>query len=262
MEEVEPFPDQLCEVFDAEKEVLKSEYKKAGGKFTHGGLKGDSGEEVAKRFIRRYTHSSYGFATGQIIDSSENVSKEVDIAICNPSHPMTYDQDGRGILFTEAVDAVIEVKSTITNLEELKNHCKSVRGCRADNRFGRSQRVAAVPFERIDKTPYVVFAFSSNLSPETIASQLNDWKENKNEDEDRFFIDLVYIIDRGIVFYHHVNRDTETDNLSLQEIEEGEYGVSPYKPDLPMFLLMLSDKMPDIDMGINPIPSYFNPGRY
>jgi hypothetical protein len=257
MEQIEPFPDRLCDIFEAEKEILLSEIKKAGGKFTHGSLKGTSGEQVAKNFIRRYTHSSYGFANGQIIDSSESISNEVDIAICNPSHPMTYSRGGQGILFIEAVDAVIEIKSTITNLDDLKDNCKSVRDCRPDNRFINKQRVAAVPFERIDKTPYAVFAFSSNLSLQTIADRLNDWEE-----KDRYFIDLIYVVGEGIVYYDHKNRDTETDNFPISSINQGEYGISPFKPDLPMFFLYLSDKMPEINAGINPLPSYFNPGKY
>lgn len=248
-----PFPDRLNKLFQAEKDILLSEIRRAGGEFTHGGLKGTSGEQIAKNFLRRYIPSSYGFANGQIIDSKGNISKEVDVAVCNPSHPLTYEPNGQGVFFIESVDAVIEVKSKITNLDALKDHCKSVRDCRPDNYFLGMQQTAAVPFDRIDKTPYAVFAFESRYKLDTIVDRLNTWDE-----DERYFIDLIYILNKGIILYNYEKMTADTDRLGIPGLDQGEYGLSPYDPDLLMFLIYLSDKLPDIQSAFNPLPVYFD----
>lgn len=67
METQKPFSDRLCDVFEAERDILLAEIKKAGGEFTHGSLKGTSGEQIAKNFLRRYTPQHIDLLTDRLL---------------------------------------------------------------------------------------------------------------------------------------------------------------------------------------------------
>lgn len=250
-----PFPERLSAIFEAEVERLKADIKKNEGEYDHTKLKGATAERVARDFLRSYFPPEYGFGNGQIIDSGGKISNEIDIAICNPSHPFTYIREGRGIFFIETVDAVVEVKSTITNVEDLISHCKSVRRLEAKSDYGGTYQ-SARSFDRIDRTPYVVFAFGSDLTSKRIIEQLNNLQDEEHE-----YIDLVYVVDEFLIHYKRKHDFTIGEHFTAWK-DEGGYLVNEMEPDLLMFLLLLSDKMPDVNDPTNPLAAYISPEGY
>lgn len=250
MDDYDAFPERLSSIFEAEKERLRAEIKRATGGYDHGGLTGISGERIAKGLIRRYLPSQYGFAKGEIMDSEGETSREVDIAVCNPSHPMTYRQDGHGLFFIETVDAVIEIKTTIQDINSLMEKCKSVRNRVVSYR--QEDSISIDMLDRIEYTPYAVFAYDSDLSIDTIRERLGEQANNNT------FIDILFVLEDGLVAHNRRTSNFHTDNIHLPNSDDNSYSINPYKPDLLMFLLLLYDKMPDIDAPYNPLAAYFD----
>lgn len=235
---------------------MKANIKKSQGEFNHSTLKGSTAERVARDFLRNYFPPEYGFGNGQIIDSDGRCSDEIDIAICNPSHPFTYIREGRGIFFIETTDAVIEVKSTIDNIEGLTKHCESVRQLKAEPAYG-GNILSLHANDRIDRTPYAVFAFGSDFKPETIIEKLE-----KLQGEESNFIDMIYVVDAFLIHYRRPELEAFEHFKAQHSEDEGGYVINKIVPDLLVFLLLLSDKMPNVNDPSHPMAAYLSPEGY
>ena len=247
------FPERLSAIFQAEADRLKSDIKKAEGEFNHNTLKGSTAEQVAQDFLRRYFPPEYGFGKGQIIDSTGSDSKEIDIAICNPSHPFTYEREGRGIFFIETVDAVIEVKSTLGDIEGIIDHCRSVRNLSPKSKYG-GNHLSKKSMDRIRRTPYAVFSFGTDYKLGTIKRKLEELQE-----EEYNYIDLVYVLGKGLIYYERSELRIHDHFKASHKDDTGGYVINEISPDLLVFLMLLSDKMPDVQDPAHPLAAYLSP---
>lgn len=82
--------------------------------FTHNGEKGAIREQIIQTFLRPYLPDCYSIGTGQIFDSSDEMSAQIDVIL--------YDQLFSTVLFKgkekillpyESVYGTIEVKTTL-----------------------------------------------------------------------------------------------------------------------------------------------------
>ncbi|MFC1483855.1 DUF6602 domain-containing protein [Candidatus Neomarinimicrobiota bacterium] len=112
--------------------VLKSESDLAGSLMRHGGELGDAREALIKGVLSRILPSIYDIGTGEIIDSENNYSKQVDIVISRSDSPTLTLPSGSRVFLIESVLAAIEVKSRIgsTNLRDALDNCASVTALR------------------------------------------------------------------------------------------------------------------------------------
>lgn len=89
----------------------------------HGTLTGDYREQTWMDLFRRIIPKKYSLAQGvMIIDSSGNISKEVDIAVYDEQYtPYIFQYNALKFIPIEAVAIVIECKSTKWDEESVKN---------------------------------------------------------------------------------------------------------------------------------------------
>lgn len=247
--------DRLEELFESKESSLQSKFEEIRSQFDHSGLKGDEGEEIVREFLSEYLPRNYGYGNGEIIDSEGTVSREVDIAICNQFHPFTYSKDGRGLLFVEGVEAVVEVKSVLNedHLERSIENCSSVRSLEANTPAGTMGfDPRAEGFERVKVTPHAVFAFETPYNMETLQQKLMDLNDEKSISS-RERIDLVFCLDKGLIV-----DSKEIDRLLSEGADEYQTGLSVVdtSPSLLMFLILLQDKMPQVNSMPNILKQY------
>jgi len=96
---------------------------------THGDIIGDAREVLVRDILARLLPSNMVVGTGQIVDSDERISKQIDIVIYRGDFPVLRSFGSADVFLLEGVVAAIEVKSTLDKknfLEALEN-CRSVR---------------------------------------------------------------------------------------------------------------------------------------
>ncbi|MBO7571569.1 MAG: Mov34/MPN/PAD-1 family protein [Bacteroidales bacterium] len=96
---------------------------------SHAGSKGDATEQHWIDFLRTYLPDRYKVDKAIIIDSTGNVSWQMDIVIYDGLYtPFIFNQDGFKYVPAESVYAVFEVKQDVKgNLEYAAQHVESVR---------------------------------------------------------------------------------------------------------------------------------------
>lgn len=83
---------------------------------SHNLSKGEAAEESVRKFFRRYLPASLGVTKGQVIDSTGQRTKQLDVIIYDLAHtPMLFasEEDGHRLVPVEGVVAVVEVKSSV-----------------------------------------------------------------------------------------------------------------------------------------------------
>lgn len=238
--------EKLLDIISSQSESLVADFEQIRSEFSHSGLKGDESEDIVRKFLERYLPQTYGFANGQIMDRNGTLSREIDIAICNRFHPYSYSGGGKGLLFIEGVDAVVECKSRLneSHLEAALKNCRSVRELEVQIPEG-TQITGRVHngMSRIDLTSHAIFAFECPYTLETLDRKLGEIIESNGISKQEA-PDLIYAHDTGLIV---MNR--EMDGLKLFD-ESGEaipgYAINRVEPHLLMFLMSLQDKMPDL----------------
>ncbi len=183
----------------------------------HQGSKGIYRENTLRNFLLSgRLPKRFGIGTGEIIGHTKNVSKQIDLII--------YDQlDGISFMYSEDVQVypiesvcgIIEVKSKLSKTELIKSlrNIKSVKSLcpresdTTNNSFVRTDYLQPRPFR-------IVFAYS--LSDNSLESLLKNLKEWESENEDKFWPDLVVILNEGIIF--HLGQEMQKYIFSSQEM--------------------------------------------
>lgn len=89
-------------------------------------------EEAVRVFLRKHLHDGLGVTQGQVIDTSGNTSKQLDIIVYDAqSTPMlfTSEEQGHQLVPVEGVVGVVEVKSSVSasTLPAIIENMKSVK---------------------------------------------------------------------------------------------------------------------------------------
>jgi len=80
----------------------------------HSGMKGSSGEEVIRGFLRTYLPGRYKIGQGKVVDFQGNESKQTDIIIMDAAATVPFYVDAVNVIVPiEAVYATIEVKTSL-----------------------------------------------------------------------------------------------------------------------------------------------------
>jgi hypothetical protein len=193
----------LEKVFAEVSNQMKSDFVKAQESFDHSGLKGDANEETVKKFLRQYLPRTLDITTGTLIDSEGNISRQLDIIICDSAKtPIFYQSGETRVIPIECVYAVIEVKAFLdkTELEKAYQNMQSVKDLKKIaffptvglivnniNMYGKEWNYWPIQ--------HFVFAFDSPKL-ESVLINLNTY-QNKNEIHKR--IDSICVLEKGVV---------------------------------------------------------------
>jgi len=210
-------------------------------------------EEIVRRFLERYLPSWFRFGKGEIIDSKGSRSGQVDIAVLGPYHPYTYDREkARGFFLAEGVLCYIDVKSDISDKEELERGLRQIQRVKKLERkptLGEQRYGSDYDWERLRRIPCVLFAFRSPLGP-TLKKNIEEALHRLRIPPEEAF-DAIVVSDKGIIY----NIKDSRDHLMIYSGEERRLGVvgCVYNEDTLMnFLLYLSYTIP-WEIKVSPI---------
>jgi hypothetical protein len=183
---------------------LRLEFNQRRGHLTDADVKGGENEKAVGEFLEKHVGSARIALNKQVIDSHGLNSGGMDVCVCNADQPAI----DISLIIAEGVDFVVQVKAILTDAElpRIVKNCVSLK--RLERRFSDGDEVFArradYPF-LVERIPYFVFAFESDLSLESVHERLS----RLLEDELPFhWPDGVYVLNRGAI--QHLHGETES----------------------------------------------------
>lgn len=169
--------------------------------YNHKGNMGSNIEQIVRNFLTEFLPPTNRIGEGEVIDSFDNVSNQLDIIITNDGHPYLNDLSKPSKFFIEGVSFAGEVKTSLTSQEltTTLDKCLSFKNLVSEP---PSQTIAYSNPEDVErflnKRPFFLFAFTSQLSLETITNKVNEYN-SRNILSVPQQIDGIFILDRGYI---------------------------------------------------------------
>jgi hypothetical protein len=110
------YMSSLAEIMSQAAQEMALSLAKIRTAMNHNLSKGEAAEESVRSFFRRYLPPSLGVTKGQVVDSTGQRTRQLDVIIYDVAHtPMLFssDEDGHRLVPSEGVIAVIEVKTQV-----------------------------------------------------------------------------------------------------------------------------------------------------
>jgi hypothetical protein len=109
--------------------ILDTYRRLASSVADHAGTIGESREFFVREILSRFLPKSVRVGTGQIVDSNNQLSKQIDVVISRPEFPVLTSMALSDVFFVESVIATIEVKSKLDKktLWEALDNSRSVK---------------------------------------------------------------------------------------------------------------------------------------
>jgi hypothetical protein len=194
----------LNSLFTSISKRMRAEFESARAALSHSGLKGTAFEGTVKNFFREYLPDRLGVATGQLVDSTGSLSKQLDVVIFDKSKsPILYENNGVQVIPVECAYAVIEVKARLDARELPSIHANmlSVKNLKKTAYYdGNSAIVETNTLYGQEwkhwPTNYFVFGFESP-DPRTMQVPVIEY-HNSSLQQPHMRIDLMCILDRGV----------------------------------------------------------------
>lgn len=190
----------LQEKFDSLQKGMQIKFEEIRHEFEHRGSKGSNVEKIVRDFVSSYLPPHNRIGHGEIMDSFGGISNQVDVIVTNENHPYLNDFHEPSKFFIEGISCVGEVKSVITtdDIKETLNKCLNFKNLQIWNDAGTK---AYCSYEEdlirfVHKRPFFLFAFSSQLSLDTIWERIDAYN-TENRIDLQHQIDAVFILDRG-----------------------------------------------------------------
>jgi len=221
---------------------LNLAFKEASEKFKTPEDVAQHREDAVRNFLKEFLPLTYMLGKGEIIDSTDNRSRQVDVIICNQYHPFTISSSGRGLFFAEGVVCAIDVKSDLSN-KEIKRALLQVQSIKKLERKPTRDLMFGSIYdqERMRRIPSIIFTYRSH-SLSTLKLNIKEfYEELKIPIEETF--DAVVSLEEGIIY----NIKDERDKLMIivaGERKLGLVGVEHKEETLRSFLLYLSHIIP------------------
>lgn len=171
---------------------------------THNLSEGEAAEEALREFLRARLPASLGVGTGQIIDATGDVSKQLDVVIYDVARtPILFasDSGGHQLFPCEGVVAVVEVKTMInaSDMVGVVANMTSVKRLQKSAYYEQTliQKTVNVHGTDVDVFPtlYFLFAFDSGALPE-ITVELSSLNAALPLDKR---VDAVCILTKGVI---------------------------------------------------------------
>jgi hypothetical protein len=158
-------------------EDLRSSLKRARLESDHKPTIGEGGEAAVRAMLRTCLPSGFGVGHGHVYDAYGDGSRQTDVIITNPDHPLSYSEDKSGPHVVDGVAAAGEVKATLDvgALDDCiakGTEFKKLRMC--INGSDRSVTVKHQEFLRQMGLcpPFVVWAFDNKVAIKTLLDRL------------------------------------------------------------------------------------------
>jgi hypothetical protein len=176
-------PDNLAGTWVEQRLIARERVMQAMLDSTRAGTKhpttiGDSAEKAVRDVLRAHLPVGLGVGHGHVHDSFGNVSKQTDVVITNSEHPFTSPEpEDADEFFLEGVSAVGEVKASFGTKEFDSCVVAGTRFKQLCPMFDPEDRVLHRNLYTMDTNgmpPYVIFAFDSSYTMETLRQKLTD----------------------------------------------------------------------------------------
>jgi len=196
---------------------MRADFESARATLTHPVLKGTAFEGTVKEFFRQYLPDRLGVATGQLVDSTGSLSKQLDVVIFDKSKsPILYENNGVQVIPVECAYAVIEVKARLdaSELPSIHANMLSVKNLKKTAYYGGESAIIEttnVYGQAWNHWPtnYFVFGFESP-NPRTMQVPMIEY-HNASLQQPHMRIDLMCILDRGV--FLNLTQDGKFDSL-------------------------------------------------
>lgn len=141
-----------------------SSLSRTAGFYDHPSNLGSAREAIVSSFLRSNLPKSVDFWNGEILDSDDKRSGQLDIVVYSSNAPKLNLFSDHSVLLCDFAIAVIEVKSKLTtaswdqpsHLRSSLEACRMVKSLKRNSSFGGITGDGEVKFH---STPYIVFAF-------------------------------------------------------------------------------------------------------
>ena len=178
----------------------------------HPGSKGDATEQRWIDFLRTYLPDRYKVDKAIVIDSTGNVSEQMDIVIYDAIYtPFIFNQDGFMYIPAESVYAVFEVKQDVKGyIDYAAQKVESVRRLKRTSvdMVNSGRRTSARPLTKI--IGGILTTTSSYSGTETVSKQLKELKGYQT-------LDLGCLCDTGS--FHVGYKETRPDGIDQTKNE-------------------------------------------
>jgi len=167
---------------------------------------------IVQDFLKRYLPRNFNFGNGEIIDSENRRTGQVDIVVCNQYHPFTFSENEPGLFFAEGVVLAIEVKPNLGDYSELTRGFKQIQRIKNLSRIplpGDILYGGEYDAERFRMIPSIIFGFQSpelNYLLPNVRSLYEELDISKEQQ-----VDAIVSLDKGIIF----NIKDERDKLNI-----------------------------------------------
>lgn len=159
--------------FESYQDVLLNSFNRIRSTHSDSSVKGGRNEQIICEFLEEHVENKFVARNVQIIDSLGNASDEIDVCVCNEYQP--FNTSNSEILIGEGVDFTVQVKAILSNeeLDRIIKNCASIK--KIQRLFDKGDEFQGEIGDLnyfINRIPYVVFAFDSKTSIETMYKNL------------------------------------------------------------------------------------------
>lgn len=263
---------------------LQSALAKARLESDHGTTIGDGAEEAVRDTLRSYLPSGYGVGKGIVYNAFGDGSRQTDVVITNPDHPLSFPEGRSGTYVVDGVSAAGEVKSRLdvgalddciakgTAFKQLRMTLNESDHVMSTKEQGYMKQIGVVP-------PFFAIAFENKVSTDTFGKRLQDaglvppppgksLGEEDWADTPQPPLDAVCILGRGVWLY--VRPDNPMGIKMNAQFADGSvrddlaaWAFLEIDTPLAWLLLWLNGAMPRIFRGASVFRPYlFPPSRH
>ncbi|MDW5614229.1 MULTISPECIES: DUF6602 domain-containing protein [Mycolicibacterium] len=196
---------------------LQTALAKARLESDHGTTIGDGAEEAVRNTLRTYLPSGYGVGKGIVYDAFGDGSRQTDVVIASPDHPLSFPEGKSGTYVVDGVAAAGEVKACLdvnalgdcikkgTAFKQLRMTVNESDHVMTTKDQAYMKQIGMVP-------PYFVIAFENKIASDTMGERLQnvglieppagksmgeeDWANTPQPP-----LDAVCILGRGVWLY-------------------------------------------------------------
>jgi hypothetical protein len=233
--------------------------------FRHAILRGDGAEYALRDSLSLHLPRSLAVGTGEAIDITNARSGQVDVVIANDAQPFRTDIDDPGLFLIEGVSAAGEVKANLTTdrLDSTIEAATLFKELRSADRGSMYVSKGSDDARFLDRRPYFLFAFESQIAHETLIERLDAALPVNGADGTGAAlvpIDAVFILGEGVAIncgdgagvlrYQHESGPQAGDAVTGWMWSGQDSGIFTY------FLLWLGAVMPRIEYARPIVTNY------
>ncbi|OCB60083.1 hypothetical protein A5722_02360 [Mycobacterium vulneris] len=256
---------------------LQSALDKARLESGHGPSVGDRAEAAVRTALRSFLPSGFGVGHGHVYDAYGDGSRQTDVIITNPDHPLSFPVDTAGTYVVDGVAAAGEVKSVLdvgslsdclakgAEFKRLRMTANSTDQVLTRKHSETIKHIGLVP-------PFFVIAFENKIAIETLTRRLHQAElippptgkslgERDDGNASQPPIDAVCILGRGIFLNARPGNPMGIKIKPPPEIAEpmSDWGYLPTAAPLAWLLAWMNATMPRIHRGGSVFGPYLIP---